>query len=37
MAKPLKITVTVNKVPHPNPIAAINLVAEIIVKQLLAK
>lgn len=37
MAKILNVKVTVCKEPHPNPEAAINLIAEIIVKQLLAK
>lgn len=37
MAKDLKITVTVNLIPHPNPRAAINLVAEIVTKQLVSE
>jgi len=34
MVKELKVTITVNLVPHPNPKAAIDLVAEIVTKQL---
>ena len=35
MAKDIKVTIKVNLVPHPNPKAAIDLVAGIVVKQLL--
>jgi hypothetical protein len=34
VASKLKVTVTVITVPHPNPKAAIDLVAEIVTKQL---
>lgn len=37
MVKNPKINVTVNLVPHPNPARVINLIAEIVVKQLLRK
>ena len=35
MVKDLKVTLTVNLIPHPNPKAAIELVAEIVTKNLL--
>lgn len=37
MKKGLNVTVTVNTVPHPNPKAAIELVAGMVVKQLADK
>jgi len=37
VVKDLKISMTVNLIPHPNPKAAINLIAEIVTKQLCMK
>lgn len=34
VANNLKVVVTVNLVPHPNPKAAIDLIAEIVIKKL---